>query len=306
VGATGPAGSTGPAGATGPAGPTGAAGANGAVGATGPAGTTGPAGATGPQGIQGITGSAGAVGPTGATGPQGAQGTTGSAGAIGATGPQGPAGAVGATGPAGTSFSGANQVTLSAGSPGLRLATGAEFTSNSAYGWGVSINSFYPYGNGTNPLGNSNYRWSQLFASTATISTSDVREKYEIENSDLGLDFINDLRPVSYKFLVGTSEPEVDEEGNKVFDENGKPLFKNIVPGVRNHYGLISQEVKQVLDNHTTRDFAGFVLEDKNDPSSSQMLRYSEFISPMIKAIQELSETVSNLTQEIEILKNNR
>ena len=33
-----------------------------------------------------------------------------------------------------------------------------------------------------------------------TINTSDERLKKDIQDSDLGLDFINKLRPVSYKF----------------------------------------------------------------------------------------------------------
>ena len=42
-------------------------------------------------------------------------------------------------------------------------------------------------------------------------------------------------------------------------------------------------------------DFAGWVQADVNDPTSEQGLRYEEFISPLVKAIQELTERVKYL-----------
>ena len=206
-------------------------------------------------------------------------------GAVGATGPQGPAGTD-------ATFNSSSSYTFGGAGIGVSFATAATFTSGTAYGWNST---FYPYTTGTYNLGNSSYRWATVYATTGTINTSDIREKYNIENSDLGLDFINDLRPVSFKLLVGSTESGIDENGNKV--------ILNTTPGVRNHYGLISQEVKSVLDEHTTRDFAGFILEDKDDPDSAQMLRYTEFIAPMIKAIQELSAQVISLTAEVNDLK---
>jgi len=124
-----------------------------------------------------------------------------------------------------------------------------------------------------------------------------MRDKKDIEDSDLGLNFINDLRPVSYRHKVGNSEPMLDENGEKVFDENGKPVFTNITSGVRYHYGLISQEVKEAIDLNTSKDYAAFVLADPSDSTSSQMLRYEELIAPLIKAVQELSAKVTALEQ---------
>ena len=79
-------------------------------------------------------------------------------------------------------------------------------------------------------------------------------------------------------------------EGDSTFDS----------PGVRTHYGLIAQQVKQSLDAVGCADFGGYVLADKTDPSSKNMLRYDEFIAPIIQSIQELSATVS--TQQSEIM----
>ena len=74
-------------------------------------------------------------------------------------------------------------------------------------------------------------------------------------------------------------------------------LFRSkIYSGERYHYGLISQEVKSVLDSIGVGDtFSGWVLSDINDPNSEQGLAYDKFIAPLIKAIQELSARLDAL-----------
>ena len=55
--------------------------------------------------------------------------------------------------------------------------------------------------------GASGKKWSAIWAANGTIQTSDERKKTQIKESELGLDFIESLKPVSYKWIVG---------GNKV------------------------------------------------------------------------------------------
>ena len=159
------------------------------------------------------------------------------------------------------------------------------YSSTSGFGVHFTNDSLMPtrydgvYYNGTGNLGASNYRWNTIFASNGTINTSDRNVKNTIQNSDLGLDFISKLTPVSYKMNAGTSG--------------------------RTHYGLISQDVETVLTDigKTGTDFAGF-CKDRNYKLESDAegndvktelegynysLRYEEFISPLIKAVQELS-----------------
>ena len=276
----------GPQGAQGPQGPQGATGADSTVaGPTGPQGPQGPAGPTGPQGLQGADSTvAGPQGPTGPTGPQGPQGNTGATGATGSQGPQGNTGATGATG----STPSLNYQTFLW--PTFDGAVSLSGTSSSGvYAW-------FPWSDNSYNLGLSSYRWNNIYGRTATVNTSDAREKTEILPSDLGLNFINDLNPVSYKFIVGENKEIKDENGNNVLDENGAPTYEAI-PGTRSHYGLISQEVKQAIDLHTQKDFAGWTLNDPLDPNSGQGLRYSELIAPLIKAVQELSARVAELEQ---------
>jgi hypothetical protein len=154
-------------------------------------------------------------------------------------------------------------------------------------------------------LGASGARWSAVWAANGTIQTSDERAKTSIEDAPLGLDFINALRPVAYKFKVGSNkvirQVYRDAEGNEVEPNAEGAIASEIITeeiaGERVHYGLIAQEVKAVLPAGV--DFGGWILTDKNDPTSEQGLRYEEFISPLIKAIQELKEEVEILKSKI-------
>ena len=83
-----------------------------------------------------------------------------------------------------------------------------------------------------------NDRVSNGFTSNATFArVSDVRYKKEIkDNFDCGLDFINDLRPVTFDWKKKKDiTPELD--ATKTEADHKEKL-----------YGLIAQEVKEALD----------------------------------------------------------
>ena len=165
-----------------------------------------------------------------------------------------------------------------------------------------------PFADNSYSFGRNGNRWTAIWATNGTIQTSDQRLKTDITNSQLGLSFIQRLRPVSYKWIVGENVKDgyVEED---IYDENGNVVRTTRKPtvspraGVRTHYGLISQEVKQALDAENVGDFAGWILNDLDDPDSEQSLRYAEFISPMIKAIQELKQELDTVKAELEALK---
>ena len=144
-----------------------------------------------------------------------------------------------------------------------------------------SIDNSYNFGSGTN-------RWKAIYAANGTIQTSDGRQKTNITPSPLGLDFINTLNPVSYNFIIGGYDI--------TRDENGDITSVEPVSGKRTHFGLIAQEVQQAIPQEI--DFGGWVLTDLNDSASYQGLRYEEFIAPMIKSIQQLSNTVNILSAQ--------
>ena len=137
-------------------------------------------------------------------------------------------------------------------------------------------------------LGSSSYRWQDIYATNTTIQTSDERLKTTISGSILGLDFIDSLRPVSYMWKDYTdSITYIDSDDNETITEVN-------VEHHRKHYGLIAQEVMATVSGIglTSEDFAGIIYDPSEDIYG---LRYSEFIAPMIKAIQELKARIETL-----------
>ena len=151
----------------------------------------------------------------------------------------------------------------------------------------------------TYDLATTGNRWRSIWSNNALNSASDRNLKNSIQDTDLGLSFINKLRPVKYKQNWSTTP--------------------------RYHYGLIAQEVTASLQEFgkTTSD-VGFIVsssfsytdEDiekwktkddwpiKESEISASMrgemgLSYTELMSPMIKAIQELSNKISELETKI-------
>lgn len=172
-----------------------------------------------------------------------------------------------------------------------------------------SADSSYFYSNSDNSrsLGLSGFRWSSVWAATGTIQTSDPRTKKDIQDSSLGLDFIMKLRPVSYRFKVGGNKIIGDREVKPaVLDEDGNVLEPAVMepilepqPGKRLHYGFLTTDVKAALDSCGVEDFGGYVKTNPDDPESEEALRYDEFISPLVKAVQELTERIKVLESRI-------
>jgi hypothetical protein len=147
-----------------------------------------------------------------------------------------------------------------------------------------SENSLQPASDIGQSLGSSSFRWNEVWAVDGSINTSDEREKRNVKRSDLGLEFISRLQPISW---VWTDKPayEIEEE----------PGDRQIIPArthKRPHYGLSAQQVRKALDDLGVEDFAGYIHDAKADLYA---LRYTEFIAPMIMAIQELKQQVEDL-----------
>jgi len=174
---------------------------------------------------------------------------------------------------------------------------------------GVILDSLNSYSGNWNSRTNGAYdlglqfinEWRDLYIVNAPTVSSDLNLKTAITDTTLGLNFIEELRPVEYKL----------KECNDVVI-SGSPPGPTVVPraGVRKHHGLIAQEVKTALDTLgvSTTDFAGYVESDGSP--SRHSLRYEEFIAPLIKAAQELkaendalSASVAALTARVDALE---
>ena len=134
-----------------------------------------------------------------------------------------------------------------------------------------------PYSDNVGYIGDSSHRWQAIYSTNGNIQTSDIREKTEIKPIQLGLDFVNDLNPVSYKWI---ENERLDASKDK-----------------RNHQGLIAQEVAETLEKHgvNKNDFGGLDIQKTDKYDDFHGMSYEQLVAPMIKAIQELTAKVERL-----------
>lgn len=127
-------------------------------------------------------------------------------------------------------------------------------------------NSWEPVTDAGQSLGRSGQRWYEVWASNGVIQTSDLREKGSVQTTPLGLDFIRELDPISW-------------------------TWKNRQDN-RTHYGLSAQDVKRAADTVGSVDFGGYIYAADTD---SYHLQYSEFVAPIVAAIQEIADRLERL-----------
>ena len=177
----------------------------------------------------------------------------------------------------------------------LYFATGKSKSDGDEVGLAINQDGFYVTGesnDGAIKLGAANRKWDQLYAANSTISTSDRNKKKDIENmSDTQEDLFNQLKPVTYKMINGTSD--------------------------RTHYGFVAQDVENALSSigANGKDFAGFckdirvdengnkVLDENGNEIYDYSLRYAEFVALNTYMIQKLQNEIAELKAEIRQLK---
>lgn len=119
---------------------------------------------------------------------------------------------------------------------------------------------------------------------------SDRRDKADIEDSKLGLAFIEKLRPVDYSWDLRDSYVEYDEEGNIT----GQHVKDGSKKSARRHHGFIAQEIGDVIKEMGI-DFGGYQDHSVSDGSDVHTVSYTEMVAPLVKAVQELSARVKEL-----------
>ena len=131
--------------------------------------------------------------------------------------------------------------------------------------------------------------------STSLSAPSDQRYKEEITTSTAGLGFINDLRPVTYKWRM---KKDVPEEHRAYVKDSTKRVL-NAKDEL--YHGFIAQEVKTVLDNHS--EIKNYDALWSEDDDGRQRLAPAFLIPMLTKAIQELSTKNDALEARIKKLE---
>ncbi|MCF3934450.1 DUF2793 domain-containing protein [Acuticoccus sp. M5D2P5] len=121
-------------------------------------------------------------------------------------------------------------------------------------------------------LGNSS---TTTYVYGSVQSRSDGRDKADVRDTLLGLDFVNRLRPVDFRwdyredYETGAAEP-------------------GALVRTRFHHGFIAQDVASVIDALGV-DFGGYQDHALAGGQDVKSIGYCEFFAPVVKAIQELS-----------------
>ncbi len=216
---------------------------------------------------------------------------------------------------AGSSGSYAN--TFIGGNAGRNVTTGTFVT---ALGFEALNNSNYSnitgVGSSTAVTGNNQVQLGDASTTTyaygAVQNRSDARDKTEIRDTQLGLDFIMALRPRDFKWdmredyrVPAPKQPNKDDYATDEEYEAAMAVWQpqfaawqeadklaNIThDGThkrnRYHQGLIAQEVKQTMDAMGV-DFGGYQDHTIKGGDAVLSIGYEELIAPLIKAIQEL------------------
>jgi hypothetical protein len=107
-----------------------------------------------------------------------------------------------------------------------------------------------------------------------TISAlSDRRDKKDIEELPLGIDFINTLKPVKFTWNM--------RDGAKVGQQEA---------------GFIAQDLDEAQIDAGAEDYLSLVL--KNNPEKLEA-SYGKLVPVLVKAVQDLSNEIAKLKKEI-------
>jgi hypothetical protein len=123
---------------------------------------------------------------------------------------------------------------------------------------------------------------SNFYCADTSISSSDRRDKADIEDFSAGLDFINQMRPVTYRW------------DKRSWYEDGVPNGSNKKDKL--NLGFISQEVQeleQALGFSTNKDDE--LICNTNEDDSAIGLKYERLVPILVNAIKELSAKVEAL-----------
>lgn len=170
-------------------------------------------------------------------------------------------------------------------------ASANNLTNATALGYGASVGA-----SNTIVLGNSSV--TALKCNTQTITAlSDIRFKKNVADETHGLDFVMQLKPITYNI-------DVRKLNNFTYGSKADSLFKGSMwdenINAKEHIlysGFSAQQVEQAAQK-SGYDFSGVVKPA--GPHDTYGLSYSDFVVPIVKAIQEQQTIITNQAATIQ------
>jgi hypothetical protein len=139
----------------------------------------------------------------------------------------------------------------------------------------------------------------------AWTNFSDKRAKKNIRPDVPGLAFINRLQPVTFNLDLDAIDgllkiDKTEREGEEELSQELKDINKKAREAKEKikQTGFIAQDVEAIAKS-IGYDFSGVDV----DEAGIYGLRYAEFVVPLVKAVQELSEQVDELTELVHRLQ---
>ena len=138
---------------------------------------------------------------------------------------------------------------------------------------------------------------------------SDARDKTDVNNTKLGIEFIMGLRPVDGRWDMRDDYFEEYEQQVGI-DENAQPVFETRLRKIpkdgskkrnRLHHWFIAQEVKALCDSLGV-EFGGYQDHSINGGCDVLSLGYDEFIPPITKAIQQCWQRMDDIERRLDKL----
>lgn len=153
---------------------------------------------------------------------------------------------------------------------GAQAFAGSTGHNNTVIGYNASSSSFSVSNEIT--LGDSGITTLRC-AVTSITSISDARDKKDISTLTFGKDFISQLKPVEFTWDT--------RDGNKV--------------GIKD-FGFVAQDIVELEDSLDAHDVLGLTLRENPDKLE---VTQGRLIPILVKAIQELSEEIAELKEQI-------
>jgi trimeric autotransporter adhesin len=192
---------------------------------------------------------------------------------------------------------------------------------NSALGYGATVSNgtfFNATAIGYNALATAS---NQVMLGNTTVNSvkaagsyviySDGRFKKEVKENVPGLEFIQQLRPVTYQYdihgmndkmgITVLQNKQAKNVAAAIKEKLGKENEEAIIAKEKQIYtGFVAQEVEAAAKK-LNYEFSGVYKPQNNEDLYG--LSYSDFVVPLVKAVQELSDKNNRKDEEIALLK---
>jgi len=119
---------------------------------------------------------------------------------------------------------------------------------------------------------------------------SDKRDKTDVEPMDLGLEFINQLEPVTYRWDKRSKynmDQSVSPDGTHKEEQLEGGFLAQDVEVIENQYGYQQSDKTNLITN-------------LSDDGKMYGIKYSKLVPMLVKAVQELSAEVEQLKSQID------